>query len=41
MKKVMYAKRIRIKYYPTILQDIDKWRRQGYTNEIIIYDKDK
>ena len=33
----MYAKRIRIKWYPTLEQDIMKWRNQGYTNEIIIY----
>ena len=35
----MFANRIRIKYYPTILQDIEKWRRQGFKNEIIIYDE--
>lgn len=33
----MKAKKIRIKYYPNISEDIKKWRSQGFTGEIIIY----
>lgn len=33
----MFAKRIRIKYYPNIFEDIIKWRSQGFKGEIIIY----
>ncbi len=33
--------RIRIKYYPNILNDIKKWRSQGFKGEIIIYDSSK
>tara|TARA_R110001632_G_scaffold139117_1_gene254885 strand:- start:653 stop:757 length:105 start_codon:yes stop_codon:yes gene_type:complete len=33
----MYAKKIRIKYYNGISNDIKKWREQGFTGDIIIY----
>lgn len=32
----MFAKRIRIKYYPKIFEDIEKWRSQGFSGEVII-----
>lgn len=32
----MYAKRIRVKYYHGLSDDIRKWRRQGFKGEIII-----
>ena len=32
----MFAKKIRIKYYPALLEDIKKWRRQGFKGEIVI-----
>ena len=32
----MYAKRIRVKYYIGLSDDIRKWRRQGFKGEIII-----
>ena len=35
----MFAIQIRIKYYQSISSDIKKWRRQGFTGDIIIYDK--
>jgi hypothetical protein len=34
----MHAKKIRLKYYPNIWEDIKKWRNQGYKGEVIIYD---
>jgi hypothetical protein len=33
----MFAKKIRMKYYPEIWEDIKLWRRQGFKGEIIIY----
>ena len=33
----MYAKRIRVKYYKGLNDDIKKWRRQGFKGEIIIW----
>ena len=33
----MYAKKIRLKYYDGISDDIKKWRSQGFKGEIIIY----
>lgn len=32
----MFAKRIKIEYYPNIWNDIKKWRRQGFKGEIIV-----
>lgn len=33
----MFAKKIRIKYYQKISEDIRKWREQGFKGEIIIW----
>ena len=32
----MFAKVIKIEYYPNILVDIKRWRSQGFKGEIII-----
>ena len=33
----MFAKKIRVKYYYDISEDIRKWREQGFKGEIIIW----
>jgi hypothetical protein len=33
----MFAKKIRVKYYCDISEDIRKWREQGFKGEIIIW----
>ena len=32
----MYAKEIRVKYYKGLVEDMYKWRCQGFTGDIVI-----